>query len=232
MDIIHLHPWNLTQAEAIRLQRELATRIDTSTPLTQFETVAGADISYNLDSPTLYASVVVLRGADLSIIETQDVVAEETFPYIPGYLSFRELPPLLQAFAALETRPDVVVCDGQGIAHPRGLGIASHLGLWLNIPTVGCGKSRLCGAYVEPGEEAGSISPLMLAGQRIGSVVRTRTKVKPVFVSPGHRITLADAERVVLACCRGYRLPETTRAAHHRVNELRADEASGGVSAP
>ncbi|HEY8503318.1 MAG TPA: deoxyribonuclease V [Gemmataceae bacterium] len=222
MELHRLHRWDLGIEEAAELQRELAARVDVTSRVEHFDLLAGADVSYNRNSPTLYSSVVVLRLSDWSVVETQDTTATATFPYVPGFLSFRELPPLLRAFERLRTRPDVVICDGQGIAHPRRLGIASHLGLWLEVPTVGCGKSKLCGTYKEPAEHAGATSPLTHRGETIGAVLRTRARVKPVFVSPGHKITLEDAVRVVLAACRGLRLPETTRLAHNRVNELRA----------
>lgn len=223
MHIPHLHDWDLDPSTAPTLQRELAARVDVSVPLERCELLAGADISYNLGSPIMYATVIVMRLPDFEIVETRDVVHEERFPYIPGMLSFREVPALLECFRRLETVPDVVVCDGQGIAHPLRLGLACHLGLWLNLPTVGCAKSRLLGEYTVPDEEECSMSPLMDKDERIGSVVRLRARVKPVFVSPGHRITLADAERVVLAARSGYRLPETTRLADQRVNMLRRE---------
>lgn len=223
MDIHHLHEWDVDATTARALQCELAARADVTSPLECCELVAGTDISYNLGSPIMYATVIVLRLPTFEVVEVRDAVREERFPYIPGMLSFREVPALLDCFGQLETVPDVVVCDGQGIAHPLRLGLASHLGLWLDIPTLGCAKSRLCGRYEEPAEEAGSLSPLIDRDERVGSVVRMRTRVKPVFVSPGHRITLSDAERVVLSLRSGYRLPETTRLADQRVNMLRRE---------
>ena len=216
-----LHTWDLTPAEAVELQRELAHRIDVRTPLVSWKLVAGADISYNKYDPTFFASVIVYRARDGEVIETSDVVRRGAFPYVPGLLSFREAPALLDAFAQLKTAPDVVMFDGQGIAHPRRLGIASHIGLWLGVPTIGCAKSRLCGTYKEPNAAPGSLAPLMHRKEQIGYIVRTKHKVKPVFVSAGHRIDLASAVRVVLGTTRGYRLPEPTRLAHLRVNELR-----------
>ncbi len=183
--------------------------------------MAAADISYNRFDPTFYATVIVYRASDGTIVEAQDDTDQATFPYVPGLLSFRECPALLKAFAKVQTRPDVVMIDGQGIAHPRRLGIASHIGLWLKVPCIGCAKSRLTGKMKEPGLAAGSIAPLMDKDEQIGSIVRTKTKVNPVFVSPGHLIDLASSVRVVLETTRGYRIPEPTRQAHLRVNELR-----------
>jgi deoxyribonuclease V len=220
--MIHpLHRWDLSQTEAVALQRELAGRVDVRTPLTRWDLVAGADVSYNRFSSAFYAGVVVLRAPDWTVVERQGAMRESPFIYIPGLLSFREAPALLEAFARVKSEPDVVMFDGQGIAHQRRLGIAAHMGLWLDRPSVGCAKSRLCGHYEEPGPEAGSVAPLRDRGDVIGEVVRTKDRVQPVFVSPGHKIDLPSSVRVVLNSCKGYRLPEPTRQAHLYVNELR-----------
>jgi deoxyribonuclease V len=221
MDFAQLHSWKLTPKEAIALQKELASRVDRRTPLGPCELVAGADISYNRFSPIFYGSVVVLKTSDWSVVEVQDVVGENAFPYIPGLLSFREAPILLQAFAKLKEKPDVVMVDGQGIAHPRRLGIASHLGLWLDLPTIGCAKSRLTGTFEEPAKDAGSMSALMDGKEEIGKVLRTKKNIQPLYISVGHRIDLDSAVRLVLESCRGYRIPEPTRQAHLHVNEVR-----------
>jgi deoxyribonuclease V len=223
MNFPPLHDWPTTVTEATALQRELAGRIDTCSPLGDFDLVAGADISYNRHDPLLHASVVVWRVSTGEVIDAADVRATATFPYVPGYLSFRELPAVLPAFEALRTKPDVVMCDGQGTAHPRRFGLACHLGLWLNMPCLGCAKSRLSGTHVEPPPDAGSRVPLTDRGEVIGAVVRGKARVKPLWVSPGHRIDLDSAVRVVLACVRGYRVPEPTRQAHLRVNRLRLE---------
>jgi deoxyribonuclease V len=219
-----LHSWDLTPSAAVALQRELAGRVDTRTPLGEWELVAGADVSNNRFSTRFYAGVVVLRRSDLAIVERQGAVLDTPFPYIPGLLSFREAPALLEAFAKVEAEPDVVMFDGQGIAHPRRLGIASHVGLWLDRPTLGCAKSLLTGRFNEPAVTAGSVEPLTDRGEEIGAAIRTKSKVQPVYVSAGHRIDLASAVRVTLDCVRGYRLPEPTRQAHLFVNELRRGE--------
>jgi deoxyribonuclease V len=222
MQVHKLHSWDVTADEAIALQKRLAGRVDTDTPLPPgWDLIAGADVSYNRDDPTTFASVVVWRRSTGEVVEAVGAVGESHFPYVPGLLSFREAPTVLAAFARLPTRPDVVMCDGQGIAHPRRLGIASHIGLWLELPTLGCAKSLLCGRYAEPGPEPGDTSPLTHRGEVIGTVLRTKKNVTPVFVSPGHRIDQGSAVAVVRACGRKYRLPEPTRLAHLRVNELR-----------
>jgi deoxyribonuclease V len=221
MRIQGLHSWNLTPTEAVALQRELAGRVDTSRPLGKCDIVAGADVSYSRFSPTCYAAVVVLRTHDWTIIETQGAVADSKFPYVPGLLTFREAPVLLDAFRKLRHTPDAVILDGQGRAHPRRIGFAAHMGLWLNLPTVGCAKSRLLGTFAEPGLKAGSRTQLMDHGEVIGRVVRTKDNVKPVFVSIGNKVDLPSAVRLVLRCCNGYRIPEPTRQAHLHVNALR-----------
>lgn len=223
MDIQPLHSWDVTPTEAAALQRQLAERLDTGPPLTRCDLIAGADVSYDRFSSRIYAGVVILRMDDLSIVEKKGVACEATFPYIPGLLSFRETPVVLKAFAQVESTPDAVIVDGQGYAHPRRFGYACHLGLWLNLPSVGCGKTRLIGTHKEPGQKAGSVAPLKAGEEIIGEVVRTKTGVKPVFVSVGYKIDLPSAVELVLATCRGYRLPEPTRQAHLHVNSLRRE---------
>ncbi len=201
------------------MQRELAHRIDSRQPLTQLKYVAGADISYNKYDPTMYATVLVYRVADGEIVEAQDAVATTTFPYVPGLLTFREAPVYLRAFAKLRTIPDVVMIDGQGMAHPRRIGLASHVGLWLGVPTLGCAKSLLCGEFREPKPKPGSMSMLKDRGEQIGYAVRTKPSCKPVFVSVGHRIDLASAVRVVLTTARGYRICGSMNCAGKRLVE-------------
>lgn len=226
MHIPHLHDWPATEAEAVALQNSLASRVDTSAPFSGFELIAGCDIAYHLTEPRLFAAVVVLKAGDLSIVEESAVTREVTFPYIPGLLSFREIPALLAAFAELRQPPDVVMLDGQGIAHPRRFGLACHLGLWLDRPCVGCAKSWLVGDYAEPGPLAGDAAPLSLEGEEVGAVVRSAAGARPVFVSPGHRIDVPSATAVVRATLSGYRHPAPTRAAHMAANRLRS--AFGG----
>jgi deoxyribonuclease V len=221
MRVGHLHDWDLTIAEARALQGELAARVDTRSPPPAWSTLAAADVSYNRYDPLLHAAVVVVEADTLRVIERAGVSMRVTFPYVPGYLSFREVPPLLEAFRRLDAEPDVVLCDGQGLAHPRRLGLACHLGLWLDRPTVGCAKSRLIGTFDEPGPLRGARSPLVDRGEVVGAVLRSRDRTKPLFVSPGHRCDLEGAVGVVMACLRRTRLPEPARMAHDYVNALR-----------
>jgi deoxyribonuclease V len=207
-----LHSWNVTPEEARRLQNGLRTQVVRTDQFGKINTVAGVDIGLKKD--IAFASVVVLSFPDLQVVDSVVTESPVRFPYIPGLLSFREIPPLLTAFTQLQTEPDLVIVDGQGIAHPRRFGLASHLGLILDKPTIGCAKSRLCGQYEEPESEQGSYTYLMDKEEVIGAVVRTRRNVQVVYISIGHRISLDSARTLTLACCRGYRLPETTRYAH------------------
>jgi deoxyribonuclease V len=170
----------------------------------------------------LFAAVVVLHAETFETIETVGIRDPARFPYVPGYLSFREAPALLRAFAELRQTPDLLICDGHGVAHPRRFGLASHLGLWLDLPTIGCAKSRLIGSHAEPGARRGSRRRLIDAGEIVGEVVRTRDSVRPVYVSIGHRISLPTARRWVLRLARRFRLSEPVRAAHLEVNRLRS----------
>lgn len=219
-----LHDWSLTPREAVELQKGLRASVRVVPLKKKIETVAGADISFNKYDPTLYAGIVVLRLPTLEVIEEVGVVSETKFPYVPGLLSFRESPSVLEAWAKLKTEPDAVMFDGQGIAHPRRVGIASHVGLLINRPTLGCAKSVLVGKFEEPGEERGAWTPMIDKGETIGAALRTKTRVQPIYVSPGHLIDLAGAVELTLACDGGYRQPEPTRRAHLLVNALRRGE--------
>jgi deoxyribonuclease V len=226
MRIRPLHRWDLSPTDAVALQREYADRIITDAPLSACTLIAGADVSYKKFDPTIYAGVVVLRLPELTVVEQRGAAVECHFPYIPGLLSFREGPAVLEAFAKIQTVPDAVMLDGQGFAHPRRFGLACLLGLWLDIPTFGCAKSPFRVEYEEPGREAGSWTPMTNRGEVVGRVVRTKTGVNPVFVSVGHKIDIDGAVRLTLACRGGYRIPEPTRQAHHYVNALRLGEAT------
>jgi len=208
-----LHSWDVPPEEARQFQNELRSQVIQTDRFGTINTVAGVDIGFKKD--IALASVVVLRFPELQVVDSVVTESPVRFPYIPGLLSFREIPPLLTAFTALQTEPDLVIVDGQGIAHPRRFGLASHLGLILDKPTIGCAKSRLWGRYEEPDPEQGAYTYLIDKGEVIGAVVRTRANVRVVYVSIGHRISLDSARVWVLACCRGYRLPETTRYAHN-----------------
>lgn len=209
----HQHPWDVTREEAEAIQRRLAPLV-VETPLAgPIHTVAGIDVSF--PTPDIArAAVVVLSYPDLTPLEQATAELPVRFPYTPGLLSFRETPVVLEALKKLNTLPDVLICDAQGRAHFRRLGLASHVGLLLDHPTIGCAKSRLVGQHHMPGEEKGSSAWLYDGDEIIGAVVRTRTKMSPVYVSVGHKIDLETAIRVVLTCVQDHRLPEPTRLAH------------------
>lgn len=215
--------WDLSPAEAVQLQKTLRKEIRLEPYAGPLQWIAGADVSFNKYSPTVYAGFVVLDGSTMQVVDAASAVMDVAFPYMPGLLSFREIPPLLKAWKKLKTQPDVVIFDGHGIAHPRRLGIASHAGLLLDIPTLGCGKSRLTGVFDELGPQAGALTPLMdrAKDEQIGWALRTKKNTNPVFISPGHRMSLVDALRITQHCLKGYRLPEATRQAHLYVNEVR-----------
>jgi len=228
MQFHHLHDWPTTENEALELQNSLVSRVDASSSLGSFDFVAGCDLAYHLTDPISYAAVVVVRSSDWSVIETRTVTREVKFPYIPGLLSFREVPALLAAFADLRQTPDVVMLDGQGVAHPRQFGLACHLGLWLNVPCLGCAKSWLIGDHDEPGPHAGDSAPLTIGSEAVGVVMRSAAKVKPVYVSPGHLLDIESATRVVRASLSGYRHPTPTREAHMAANRLREESRASG----
>jgi deoxyribonuclease V len=219
-----LHDWNVTPREAVELQKSLRERVRLTPLKGAVETIAGTDISFNKFSSTVYAGIVVLRLPSLEVVEEVGVVSETRFPYVPGLLSFRETPSVLEAWAKLKTEPDAVMFDGQGLAHPRRVGIACHVGLLIERPTLGCAKSVLVGKYEEPAAERGAWSEMIDRGETVGAALRTKTRVQPIFVSPGHLIDLQGAVRLTLECDGGYRQPEPTRLAHHLVNALRRGE--------
>ncbi|UXI02700.1 deoxyribonuclease V [Photobacterium sp. TY1-4] len=210
--IIH-HPWNLSEEEALNLQQELATKVVKTDQVNKVKLVAGVDVAYQKDNDRLVAAAVILDAETLEIVETATAEDIERFPYIPGLFSFRELPPLIKAFAKLQRTPDLIVCDGQGLAHPRRFGLACHLGVIFDVPTIGCGKTRLLGEYQEPDTTRGAIAPLVDHNEVIGNVLRTQTDIKPIYVSIGHRISLTTAYEWILKLAPKYRLPETTRQA-------------------
>ncbi|MHC4165992.1 MAG: deoxyribonuclease V [Planctomycetota bacterium] len=216
-----LHKWNLSYARAREAQTSLAGKVQFTPLRTSPEVVAGIDCAFSEDGQRILAAVVVLRLPDFELLETAGAVRKVTFPYIPGLLSFREAPVCIAAVEKLRSRPDLFIIDGQGIAHPRRLGLAAHLGLFFDRPTVGCAKSRLTGDFEEPPSEKGAYTLLTAQSETIGAVVRTRTNVKPVFVSVGHKCVLTDAIGIVLACAVKYRLPEPTRLAHQSVSKLK-----------
>ena len=212
--IHQLHDWNLTTLEARDLQNRLATEISRVGSVIEPRFIAGADVSIKKSRGTGTAAVVVLEYPELNPVETKIMQGEIDFPYVPGLLSFREAPLILQAFEQLTHTPDLIMVDGQGIAHPRRLGIAAHLGLFFDTPTIGCAKSRLCGTHKEPAPEPGNYEELTDKNENIGVVLRTKYNTKPVYISIGNKISIEDAIFWVMRCCRGYRLPEPTRLAH------------------
>jgi len=214
MRVHHLHRWDLTTAHAVEMQLALASRVSRTDEVTSPRFIAGVDISVDRVRGVARGAVVVLSYPELKIVETRVVEGKVDFPYVPGLLTFREAPLTLAAFERLDIAPDLILFDGQGIAHPRRLGLASHLGLLLDTPAIGCAKSRLCGSHQIPDLEPGSYADLRDGDEIIGAVLRTKLGVKPVYVSIGHKISLESALYWVTQCCRGYRLPEPTRLAH------------------
>jgi deoxyribonuclease V len=222
MKIRTLHSWDLSYADARKLQTELADKVEFM-PFRPKEPMlaAGLDCAFTSDGKKVIAVIVVMRLPEFEVIETASHTCKVYFPYVPGLLSFREAPACIAAAEKIQSEPDFIIIDGQGIAHPRRLGIAAHLGLVFNRPTIGCAKSRLIGEHDIPGRKKGSFSPLTDKGQIIGAVVRTRTDVKPVYVSVGNKCRLQDAVELVLRCTTKYRLPEPTRLAHQLVTKLK-----------
>lgn len=208
-------------ARAQTLQARLRRRVRIRGGPRHVRLVAGADLAYRGDGSRAWAAVVLWSPHDGAVVETVTASGRLSFPYVPGYLSFREGPLLLRAFGRLRHRPDLVLFDGQGIAHPRGLGLASHLGVLLDLPSVGCAKSRLVGEHGLPGPRRGAFTPLLLEGRCVGAVLRTRDGVTPLWISPGHRIGIRQAVTWALACCRT-RVPEPIRLAEQVANRLKA----------
>jgi len=221
MQIPRLHHWVRTYRSAVALQERLRSLVRVEPLCPRPEIVAGVDVSYDKTGDLFYAGIVVMRKPGLEVIEEVTVVRRAAFPYIPGLLSFREGPAVLAAFRKVKTEPDAVIFDGQGLAHPRRFGLASHLGVWLDRPSVGCAKSRLIGEHPDVPDRVGAHVPLTTQSDTVGAVVRTRAGVKPVYVSPGTRIDIPGAVELVLSCCAGFRLPEPTRRAHALVNRAR-----------
>jgi len=215
--IRQLHRWEVTPAEAATLQQELRARLRLQPEPGPVTRVAGVDVSFRAGRAR--AAVVVLSWPALEPLDQAWAEVPAAFPYIPGYLSFREGPAVLAAFERLTLWPDLVIFDGQGTAHPRRLGLACHLGLFLDLPSIGCAKSRLCGTHDPPGPARGDWAPLYDEGEVIGAALRSRPGTRPLYVSPGHRVDLPTAIGRVLDCCAGYRLPETTRRAHRLAGE-------------
>jgi len=226
------HPWPDNYKDAVKLQEKLQGRIIAEGRIGKVRLVAGADVSYSKKSEWIYAAVVLMSYPELEVVEESWAVGKAAYPYIPGTLSFREGPVTLEAFRWLKKRPDVIMFDGQGIAHPRGFGLASHMGVLLGIPSIGCAKSVLIGEYKEPGRRRGASSPLVYEGREVGRALRTRDGVNPVYISIGHMVGLDFACQLALDCSAGYRIPEPTRRAHLLVNKIRLERGEGKAPAP
>lgn len=219
----NLHKWNISYENARRIQRELAKKVRLTPVKGEITRIGGLDCAFSKDKQYIAAVAVILTYPELETIETRQAVKKVDFPYIPGLLSFREAPACLAAIEKVKNQPDLWMIDGQGIAHPRRLGLASHLGLFIDAPTIGCAKSRLTGEYTPPGTKKSSSSPLIdkNSNEVIGTVLRTRTNVKPLFISAGHKITLQQSVELVLKAAPKYRIPEPTRRAHITVSKLK-----------
>lgn len=228
MRVHPLHPWRTSHAGAVALQLDLARRLRAE-PLPDVRVLAAADVAYSEATHRMYAALVAVRLPSMEVLETVHVSRLARFPYIPGLFTFRELPPLLAAFRRLRARPDAVMFDGQGTAHPRRCGLACHAGLLLEVPTVGCAKSLLVGEHGVLGSARGSTARLVHEGSVVGAAVRTRDGVAPVYVSPGHRADLESSIALVLATTRGFRLPEPVRLAHREtVTAMKEGDARVG----
>lgn len=211
----------LSPAEAIALQKQMRAKINLDPLHKEIKLVGGADISFNKFEEMVYAGIIVLRYPDMKIAANITVTAAATFPYIPGLLAFREAPALIAAWNQLEIKPDVMVLDGQGIAHERRMGIATHFGLLTNVPAIGCAKSRLTGIYEMPENKQFARTPLLHKNEHVGVVMRTKLNCKPVFVSPGHKVSIDQSVEIIQKCVGRYRIPEPTRLAHNLVNDVR-----------
>lgn len=216
-----LHPWRVSYRQAVAIQERLRKRLRLAPPRRPVRLLAAADVAYSRPTHRMYAAVVVVALPSLEVVDRGEAALRARFPYIPGLFTFREVPPLLKAFARLRTLPDALLFDGHGLAHPRRFGLACHAGLLLGKPAVGCAKSRLVGEHAPVGPERGDRAALVLNGETVGVALRTRRGAKPVFVSPGHLADLRWATELVLATTRFFRIPEPLRSAHHATTALR-----------
>lgn len=212
--MVDAHLWNVSVQEAFQIQKDLVGLLTCEDDFGRIESVAGIDVSFSPQKDLLYAAIVVIDAASLEPLEIVSAAQEPTFPYVPGLLTFREGPVVQEAYAKLAREPDLLMFDGQGIAHPRGLGLAAHMGVLMDRPSIGCAKSRLVGEFKEPKQKRGAMRTLSLHRRKIGVVLRTKDNTKPLFVSPGHRVSVETAAEWVLRTGNGYRLPEPTRLAH------------------
>jgi deoxyribonuclease V len=209
-----LHSWNVNAKEAIQIQENLRNHLILKNTFQEVRTIGGGDVAYSKEKDFLFGAVVVLSFPKSEVVYSATAYGKISFPYIPGLLSFREAPILIKAFQKLKTKPDVMIYDGQGIAHPRGIGLASHMGLWFDIPSIGCTKTPLLTDFISPGPLKGSFELIRKEGKEVGAVLRTKDKVKPLFISPGHRIDLQTSIQIILESCQRFRFPEPLRKAH------------------
>ena len=215
-----LHPWKVNIEEAIRIQETLKDRIILKNTFTKVKTIGGGDVAYSKKRDRLFGAIVVLSFSKMETLDIAMAYGKIPFHYIPGLLSFREGPILVKTFQKLKIKPDLMIYDGQGIAHPRGFGLASHLGLWLDLPSIGCAKTPLLGEFISPGSSQGSFELIRREGKELGVVLRTKDKIKPLFISPGHRIDLLTSIQIILTTCQGFRIPEPLRRAHQLSREI------------
>ena len=209
-----LHSWNVSVEEAFRIQEALKDRIILKKSFSKVRTIGGGDVAYSKEENILFGAIVVLSFPGMEILDLATADGRITFPYIPTLLSFREGPILIKTFQRLKIKPDVIIFEGQGIAHPRGMGLASHMGLWFDLPSIGCAKTPLLDGFISLGPSKGSFEWIQKEGKKVGAVLRTKEKVKPLFVSPGHRIDLMTSIELILESCKGFRFPEPLRKAH------------------
>jgi deoxyribonuclease V len=221
MHVHNLHSWRVSNRQAVAIQESLRDRIRIQPLEHPPRLVAGADVAYSRAGQKTYAAVVVVELPFMKVVDASQAIRDVTFPYIPGLLTFREVPSLLVAFRRLRTQPDAVLFDGHGLAHPRRFGLACHAGLLLNVPSAGCAKSRLVGDHAEVGTKRGAVADLYCEGTKVGAVLRTRNGVNPVYVSPGHLIDIESAVRLVLSTTTRYRIPEPIRLAHQMTTAMR-----------
>jgi len=219
MRLKNINPWNLTPIEAVATQRELVDMIEAGT-LPRVRTVLGVDVSYIRADQTFTACAILLKLPELTPLDSCCGVGRVSFPYVPGLLSFREIPPLIPILKKAP-RPDLIIVDGHGTAHPRGFGLACHLGLITGVPTIGCAKSLLVGTCDKPGEDRGNMTPMTFEGNIVGYALRSRKGSKPLYISPGHLLDPEEAVKGVQMCLKGYRLPEPTRLAHKLTQQTR-----------
>ena len=221
-----LHSWDVSAKEAIRIQEVLKDQIVLKRNFSKISTIGGGDIAYSRNGDRLFGAIAVLSFPDMEVLDMASADGKITFPYIPGLLSFREGPILIKTFRRLKVRPDVIIFDGQGTAHPRRMGLTSHMGLWLDLPSMGCAKTPLLKEFINPGPTKGSFEWIRQEGKKVGAVLRTKENVKPLFVSPGHRIDLMTSIQLIFESCRGFRIPEPLRKTHQASLLLRREAST------